>query len=265
MDVLASVGVNLVFFALSLGLMQFALWKRKSGGLFSALPLGLLPALVLAVAQFWSLQQVDLPEVKAERAQWADLVHSKAIEQLPGKDQAADRAQMETLWTASLEAEPAGLLVLIMVVLAPLAAYLRRRQAKRGLAADPGPLAFWSAPWGLVWLVVAPAFIMAASRSGWLSAPAWLDHLALNALTLGTVIFLFQGLVVVAVKESRWFRDPRTRGMAILGLLGLVIGFMFTDRLGLLQMFGLMLLLIGLLEPWVDLRRLKAQVPQGGA
>jgi hypothetical protein len=258
MDALASAGAQIAFFVLSLGLMQFALKRNRTGGLFSALPL---PAMVLSGAQFWLMQQPKLPEALAERAQWADVVKQLAASQAPGKDQAEDRAALEQVYNQALEARPAGQLCLIMIVLAPLAAFLRRRQARLGLAPDPGPLSRWSAPWGLVWLVIGPLFWLTASREGLIKGPDWVDHLALNVVALGSMIFLFQGLVVAGAKVAAMARDPRTRALAIISLGCLFLGFLFADRFGLVQVFGLMLMLTGLLEPWVDLRRLRRPSP----
>ena len=185
MDALGSVGGWLVFFAVSMALMQMGLWRRRGGGLFSALLPGLLPALVLCGSQFLDLQRTDLPEVKADRAEWAAYAKKMAAEQAPDKDQAEDRATLEQLYLETAEAQPAGKFCLIMVVLAPLAVWLRRRHARHGLSADPGPLSRWSVPWALVWLVLGPAFWIIAARHGLVSAPQWADHLALNALTVG--------------------------------------------------------------------------------
>ncbi|HTA16761.1 MAG TPA: hypothetical protein VK786_03340, partial [bacterium] len=69
MDTLASFGVLLAFIAVSLSLMRLALWQRPAGGLFSALPLGLLPAAAVSVALFWAMQQTDIPQVQSMRAE----------------------------------------------------------------------------------------------------------------------------------------------------------------------------------------------------
>lgn len=265
MDLLASAGAELVFFGLSLGLMQLALRQKKPGGLFSALPLGLLPAALVAFSQFWTLQQPDLPEVKAERAQWADMAGQMVQQQAPGKDQEGDRAVLTHVYRVLYEAKPAAEFCIMMVLLAPLAAYLRRRQARRGMAPDPGPLRRWSVPWGLVWLVLAPAFWLAASRRGWVLAGTWADHLALNVAAVGLLIFLFQGAVIFGAKVSAWGRNPRTRALAVLSLAVLAFSIVFAERMGLFSMFIVMLLVTGLLDPWADLRRLKAVPPPGGA
>lgn len=262
MDALGSLGSWLVFFAVSMGLMQLGLWRQRGGGLFSALLPGLLPALVLCGSQFWDLQQADLPEVKAERVEWAAFAKKMASEQAPGKEQAEDRAVLESVYLETAEAQPAGKFCLIMVVLAPLAVWLRRRHARHGLSLDPGPLSRWSVPWALVWLVLGPVFWIIASRHGLLSAPDWGDHLALNALTVGSIIFLFQGIVIVGAKMGSWAREPRTRTLAWLSMAVLAFTLLFADRFGLVQVFMLMLLVTGLLEPWVDLRRLNAPPPR---
>jgi hypothetical protein len=79
----------------------------------------------------------------------------------------------------------------------------------------------------------------------------------LNLLTVGSVVFLFQGLVILGAKMGAWARDPRTRALALLTTVVLALGIAFADRFGLLQVFMLMLLVTGLLEPWVDLRHLR--------
>jgi hypothetical protein len=268
MDALASVGAVLLFLLLSMGLMRLALSRRPEGGLFSALPLGLLPAAALAVGQFWAMQQTNLPEVQTERAAWTALADKMAVQLTPDKDEADERAALEQAYSQVIEIYPAMQFCLIMLPLAYMAALLRRRQAKRGLAPDPGPLGRWCAPWGLVWLVLAPVFWLVASSHGLVQAPEWADHLAQNVLTLGAVIFLFQGLVVAGAKLSAMARDPRTRVLAVLSLVCLGFIFLVADQVGLLYLFCIFLVVTGLLEPWVDLRRLKVKergVPKGGA
>ena len=63
METLGALGGELVFFALSVGLMQLALWRRRAGGLFSALNLGLIPAAVSAGVLFLQLQG-GVPEMR---------------------------------------------------------------------------------------------------------------------------------------------------------------------------------------------------------
>jgi len=267
-DTLGAIGEQLVFIALSLGLMQLSLSRRRGGGLFSALPLGLLPALALAGALFAVMQQPDSADMAVQRTEWAAFSKKMAQQLLPDKEQADDRTVVEQTYAQSFEAQPAGLLCLFMAVLAPLAAWLRRRQYRHGQAPDPGPLAAWSVPWGMVWLVLAPVFWMAASRQGLVAGPDWADHLALNVVTVGSVIFLFQGLVVAGAKVAVWARDPRTRALAGLGAAVLLVGLLFADHFGILQLLLLLLMVTGLLEPWADLRRLnppKAGEKQKGA
>ncbi|HTB23547.1 MAG TPA: hypothetical protein VK914_12695 [bacterium] len=261
MDTLASVGAQLAFFALSMALMRLALRARNPGGLFGALPLGLLPALILASGQFWSMQQPALPEVAAQRAQWTSITQGLVAEQLPDKDQAPERAELTQAYSQAVEALPAGQFCLIMIVLAPLAAFLRRRRVKRGLAPDPGPLGRWCAPWGLVWLVLGPSFWWMASRHGLVDQVDWVDHLALNVFVVGAMIFLFQSLVVVGAWISAMARNPRTRSLALLFLAGLLLAFFLADSSGTLPIFGVVLMVGGLLEPWLDFRRIHAPPP----
>jgi hypothetical protein len=268
MDALASVSAVLAFFALSLGLMRLALWKRPEGGLFSALPLGLLPAVALAAGQFWAMQQTTLPEVQAQRATWTGLADKMAVQLTPDKDEADERAALEQGYRQVIEIYPAVQFCLVLIPMAFMAARMRRRLSKRGLAPDPGPLGRWCAPWGLVWLVLAPVFWLVASAHGIVQAPGWGDHLAQNVLFLGAMIFLFQGLVVAGAKLSAMARDPRTRALAILSLACLGLAFFFADQGGLLYLFCIFLVVTGMLEPWADLRRLKVKergAPKGGA
>ena len=266
MDAVAGALGQLVFLLLSMGLMWIALSRRRDGGLFSALPFGLLPATALCLAQFWGMQQTDLPEIQADRAEKVAIVKKLAAEQTPGADpaQLADRAELESVYIQGLDAEPAFKFCMIMVVLAPLAVFMRRRRARLGLALDAEPLSRWSVPWALVWLVLAPVIWFEASRHGVVSGLPWCDHLALNVVTVGAVIFLFQGLVVLGAKMALWYRNPRTRALAGLSLVALTVGLVFADRFGFLQMFVLMLLVTGVLEPWADLRHIHAPAPKGG-
>jgi hypothetical protein len=265
MDSYGALGSDLVFFALSLGLMQFLLWRRPGGGIFAALPAGLLPALVVAGVEFLTLQHPELPAVQKERAEWAATAKDMALKELPDKDKAADREAFQEVYERLLEAKPAGEFCVFMALMAPLAVLLRKRQARLGRSPDPGSLGKWSVKWGWVWLVLGPGFLLGAGHTGWIDLPDWEEHLALNLLTVGTALFLFQGFVVFGAKVVAWLRDPRTRFLAAAGLAGMAAALVFVDPLGLLQVFVLMMFMTGLLEPWVDLRHLKAPVRKGDA
>lgn len=252
MDTLGAVGGELVVFALSLALMQWALRRKRSDKLFAALPLGLLPALVTSSMLFYQLQHQELPEVAALHSALMQKVDAVQLPKPEAGEVQVTKEELRSLADVFFELLPSLEFSFRLVLLAALAALLRRRMTKLGLAAQPEPLSRWTAPWGLVWLVVAPVFWMLAASQGLVQSPPWADHLAWNLLAVGALIHLFQGVVVFGARLTAWGRDPRTRALASLLLAAAAISLLL-DRRGLV----LMLMLAGLFEPWMDLRRLR--------
>lgn len=261
MDLLSVLGEQLVFFALSALLMQMALKRRPEGGLFSALRLGMLPALLLFGVEFAALQQRDLPEVKALLAAKTAMADEMTARFFPKPDQEKMRVEAAAQVKRMIEIEPAVRFIFQMALLAGLAAWFRRRQARMGLASEPGPLSRWTAPFGLLWLVIGPVFALVARSAQLLDLTVGWRHAIYNVLAVGLALYLFQGLVVLGAKLAAWHRDPRTRAFAPLVLAAAALSLLFQDGGGLF----VVLLFTGLFEPWIDLRRLHQPPPDNGS
>lgn len=252
MSALGALGGQLVLFALSLLLMQAALRWGRSQGLFAALPWGMLPALAIACLAFVQLQQAEDPEVKAAKAAYVAQVEHLATQAFPKPEQSAQRDAFRELWSHFFEVAPAIEFSIHLGVLAALAVMLRRRYARAGTLPPAEPLSRWTAPWPLAWLVLGPVFVLVAQAKGGLELPATYGLLAWNLLIVGLFIFLFQGMVVASAKLRSWWQDPRTRSLVFLVLAGVFTSLLIQDGRGLL----VFLLLTGLFEPWMDVRRL---------
>jgi len=259
MELLSVLGEQLVFFAVSALLMQLALKRRPEGGLFSALTLGMLPALLLFGLEFAALQHRELPEVKALYEAKAAMAEQMTARFFPKPDQEKLRTETVASVKRMIEIEPAVRFIFLMALLAGLAAWLRRRQARMGLAMDPGPLSRWTAPFGFIWLVMGPVFLLLARRAQLLDVPVWGGHAAWNLLAVGLALYLFQGLVVFGAKLAAWSRDPRTRAFTPLVLAAAALSLFYQDGGGLF----VFLVLTGLFEPWIDLRRLHQPTDTG--
>lgn len=252
MSLQGGLGVLLVLFALSLLFMQAALRWGRSTGLFAALPWGMLPLLFLAVSYFGALQQVDDPEVKAQRLQYQTEVERMAAQVYPKPEQNAERDALRSQWSKVIEVAPALMFSLLLGILAPLAVHVRWRATRNGSMVPPQRLSHWTAPWPLTWLILVPIFlIVAEDRAGLTLGSVWLK-LAWNILVVGLAVFLFQGLLVMAAKLRAWSRDPNTRALVFLTLALVFTSFLLGDVRGLL----VALLVMGIFEPWLDLRRL---------
>ena len=260
MDVLGALGGQFVLFALSLVLMQASLRWGRLKGLFAALPFGLLPSLALAALTFWQIQQKDLPEIKEARQAYVVQGEQLATQVYPKPDDSAERDAFGVLWSKLFEVSPAVEFCIYMGLLAALAVVLRRRYARAGLMPVPEALSRWTAPWSLVWLILGPAAILVARAKGLLDLEDVWKDLAYNLLVVGLAIFLFQGMVVAGAKLKAWWLNPRMRALVFLALACVFASLLFQAGLGLLAF----LLLTGLFEPWMDVRRLRHAPPDPG-
>jgi len=213
---------ELAFLGVSLGLMALALRRRPAGGLFSALMPGALPALVLAGLTFYQWQQADDPGLKAAHQSMVAPLQQAAKDRFGKPEQAAERQQLMDMGEAVFAVAPALELLLRLALLAPLAALMRRRRQRAGLAPDAGPLSHWGAPWWMAWVLLGPLF--------WLMG-----------------------------KLAAWSRNPRTRLLAPLALGTAVFALLMLEDL---RPLLALVILTGLFEPWLDLRRLH-QPPAG--
>jgi hypothetical protein len=250
---------ELAFLGVSLGLMALALRRRPAGGLFSALMPGALPALVLAGLTFYQWQQADDPGLKAAHQSMVAPLQQAAKDRFGKPEQAAERQQLMDMGEAVFAVAPALELLLRLALLAPLAALMRRRRQRAGLAPDAGPLSHWGAPWWMAWVLLGPLFWLLARRAGLLQGPAWALPLAWNLLVVGMTLQFFHGTVVLMGKLAAWSRNPRTRLLAPLALGTAVFALLMLEDL---RPLLALVILTGLFEPWLDLRRLH-QPPAG--
>jgi hypothetical protein len=259
---LSALALQLAVLGLAVGMMQSALRRRPDGGLFAALPLGLLPPLLMSAVFFMQVHGASSPEMDALRADWM----RRWSELLPaaGEDAAlaeALKAEFMALGRQFFGAMPAFYFCFQAAALAAIAAWLRKRQARLGLAPKPTPLAQWTAPLGLVWLVLAPVFWFFGGQQGILKGPSWASALALNLLIAGLALYLFQGAVILGAKLLAWSRDPATRALTPLVLGAVILSLVLLNGQGLV----VFLILTGLFDPWIDLRRLQAKPGDGKA
>jgi hypothetical protein len=251
MALLGALLSELAFLGASLALMALALRRRPAGGLFSALLPGALPALALAGLVFWQLQQPGDPEVKEVHQTLMDRFDQVAAERLNQPDQAEERQQLKDMGEALFSVMPALEMTLRLALLAPLAAWLRRRKARAGLAPDPGSLWQWGAPWWLAWALLGPLFWLLLRRAALAQGPAWADPLAWNLLVLGGALQCFHGAVALLGKLIGWWGQARTRPLVFFGLTLALITLTW-EPWALVAMAAL----TGLFDPWLDLRRL---------
>ena len=253
MDVLGALLSLLILFALSGLVMRTALKRQRGGGLFGALAWGLLPTLVLAGVQFHDSQWPDADSRQAV-AQVEQRLDQRLAAEFPKPEQDADRKVWQDASRLVMGLAPGLTLSFQLALLAPLAAWLRRRRYRQGLDVKPEPLLAWSAPWWLAWLVLAPLFWVLALHQGVATGPDWSENLAWNVLVVGLAIQLFHGSVVLLGKLAVWSRSPRTRPLTPLAL---ALAFGATLILGSLKFPLMFVALTGLFEPWMDLRRLR--------
>jgi hypothetical protein len=257
--VLNALLVQLTVLAFAAGLMQLSLRRWPEGGIFSALPLGLLPSLAMSALFFIEVHGVpskELLQVKGDwMARWSELAAaSKNLSE-------AHKAEFIAFGEKLFGIMPALYFCFQAAVLGALAAWLRQRQARLGLAPEAEPLSQWTAPIVMVWLVLGPVFWVYGGQKGVLHGPAWATALAENLLICGLALYLFQGVVILGAKLVAWSREPGTRALTPLVLAGVVASVLLLNGQGLL----VFLVLTGLFDPWVDLRRLQAPPKDPGA
>ena len=256
---LAALGLELLVFGLSVALMRAALSRRRGGGLFVALPAGLAPVLALATLFFVQFQHEEDPQVKQVKEEWVQQWEQAASASFPKPDQAALREEFRGLGRRIYGVIPALQLCFHGFILGILAMLMRRRRARLGLDVAPEPLGHWTAPFGLIWLVLAPVFWLYGRDLGVLAGPAWAGLLAENVLLLGVAVYILQGIIILAAKLRAWSRDPSTRALAPLALMLMALLLFIQQGLGLVYM----LVFFGLFEPWIDLRRLRGGPAEG--
>lgn len=256
---LPALGLELLVFGLSVALMRAALARRRGAGLFAGLPAGLVPVFVLAALFFVQFQHGEDPGVRQVRGEWVQQWEQAASISFPKPEQAALREDFRALGLRIYRVIPALQFCVHGLVLALLAMFLRRRRARAGLDVQPEPLGHWTAPFGLIWLVLAPVFWIYGNGIGALRGPAWLGLLAENLLVVGLALYVAQGGIILLAKLSAWNRHPRTRGLAPLALMLMALMLFIRQGLGLLYL----LVFFGLFEPWMDLRRLRAGPAEG--
>jgi hypothetical protein len=256
---LSSLLAQLTVLALSAGLMQVALRRRPEGGLFSALPLGLIPSLLLSALIFTEMHVSVSPEALQMKADW--MRHSAELaegsKQIGPEHKAEFLAFCENFYVVG----PALYFCFQAAVLGFLAAWMRQRRSRKGLAPQAEPISQWTAPFALVWLVLGPVFWIYGGQKGMVQGPAWGNALAWNLGLIGVALYLFQGVVILGAKLLGWTRDPATRALTPLVLAAVVASLLLFNGQGLL----VFLVLTGLFDPWVDLRRLNAPPKEPGA
>jgi hypothetical protein len=238
--------------------MRLSLRRNPVGGLFTALPLGLLPSLLMSAlffAQIHGPVSPELLQVKGDwMKRWAELAASPKLSE-------AHKAEFIAFGEKLFGAMPALYFCFQAAVLGALAAWMRQRLARLGLAPKPAQLSQWTAPFALVWLVLGPVFWVYGGQRGVLHGPAWVTALAENLLVVGLALYLFQGVVILGAKLLAWSRDPNTRALTPLVLAAVFASLLLLNGQGLL----VFLVLTGLFDPWVDLRRLQAPPKDPGA
>jgi hypothetical protein len=253
MSLFGALGGQLLLFALALLLMQAALRKGGSTSLFAALPLGLLPSLIVAVGLFWQVQDRTDPEMLSLRQGFNTQVEHKATEIYPKPEDSAQRDAYRQAVTQGFEVVPAFMFSCHLGLLAAMAVALRRRLAKVGAMPEVAPLWQWTAPWGLVWLILGPGLLLAGANKGLLDIKEAGIHAAWNILVVGLAVTLFQGAVVFWAKLRSWWLVPASRPLVFIVLLCVFLSLWLQSALGLVAF----LFLTGLFEPWVDARRLR--------
>lgn len=256
---LSSLLAQLTVLALSAGLMQVALRRRPAGGLFTALPLGLIPSLLLSALIFAEMHVSVSPEALQMKADW--MRHSAELAEASKQIGPEHKAEFLAFCEKFYVVGPALYFCFQAGILGLLAAWMRQRRARQGLALPAEPLSQWTAPFALVWLVLGPVFWIYGGQKGVLQSPAWGSALAENLLVIGLALYLFQGLVILGAKILGWARDPATRALAPLVLAAVIASLLLLNGQGLL----VFLVLTGLFDPWVDLRRLHAPPKDPGA
>jgi hypothetical protein len=237
----------------SVALMWASLERQTQGGPFAALPAGLSLLLLVAAFRFAGMQALEDPRNQAAQQAWRAAANEAAAWAAPKPEQAAVRTALLELLEKIFSILPAIYFCFEAALLAAVALWLRRRRTRLGLMAPAEPLTHWTAPIGCIWLVVGPVFWMLGRERGYFTSQPVVNNLARNLLFAGLVLYLFQGAIVLTAKLQAWARDPATRAMPML----VMVGVFFALWLHGAQSLFVFLVLMGLFEPWADLRRLR--------
>lgn len=258
---IGALAIHLSIVGIAIALMQWSLRRRTDGGLFAALPAGLLVPLLMSAVFFLQVHAGGGPEMEKVRADWMLRWNQLLAANGPKDASPAFKAEFLALGEKFFGAMPAFYFCFQASVLAAIAVWLRRRQGNLGLASKAPPLSQWTAPLGMIWLVLGPVFWVYGGQKGMLHGPPWGTALAENLLVVGLALYVFQGIVILGAKLRGWSKSPGTRALAPLVMAALLMSLVLLNGQGLL----VFLVLTGLFDPWIDLRRLQVKPEDGGA
>jgi hypothetical protein len=234
--------VDLLLLAILSAAMAWSMLRQPEQPFFRPVVLAFLAVAFYALPLAWSGTQVEEAQ-QMLRQQVDELQAPQGVD----KEEFQERVNAVARWL--LYFLPASSLGVWLAVLTLSGWVIRRGLVSRGKLQAGPPLSLWRAPDWMIWLFLGPAIICLAGINGWfVSRQGEWFRAAANLAALVSVVYLFQGAQVL-----RWRLTKAKSPWIVWVLFGLA--FLFLGA-GAFFSLGVALALIGMLDLWLDFRRI---------
>jgi hypothetical protein len=248
--------MDLILLAVLGGAMTWSMLRRPAQPFFRPVGFAFLPLLIMISPLMWGDGWTQSPEVMEAKRTWAEQVAQLPVPE--GVTEEAFRQNLDKVLYWMVFFIPGGTLVLWLGALTLLAWVIRRSLAARGKVVPAPPLSLWRAPEWLIWLFLFPALAALAVVNDWVSDPEQaILRAGGNWIFLIASVYLFQGVQVMRWRLTR-AKSPWIVWVA-LGLAFVALG------MGAFVSLGVTLAMIGILDLWLDFRRLVTPESKDGS
>jgi hypothetical protein len=249
MDALTGLAFQAVLFGVICWTMLRDMRRKPTGSFFRPVLLGFLPIFLLSAGSFATLESTPPDDlIKAEQAQATQF--SNLLQSSSGAKTFTDE-EMQSLVALPFRLQPAAVCIFWLALLTMAAMILRRWLAFKGHPLAPAPLSRWQAPDFLVWVLLVPAALLIFNQRGWLGeVETWISDLCLNVVLVVLTVYLFQGLMVLLDRISRFGLPKSLTSMLLIAALFLAV---VPEGRGIILAF----LGLGILDIWFNFRKLK--------
>jgi hypothetical protein len=263
LNILAALGLEALLFTLICWTMVQEMKRFPNSGFFRPVLKGFFLILIVSAPSFAPNLSLHGSEKTAAVQALAEQLQKSMVTAAGDTGPAPySPAQVQAFSEVLLRLQPAMVCIFWLGILSLAAAFLRKRLAARGLTKAVTPLSRWKAPDWLIWVLFLPAALLLLDERQWLGeVEPWISALCSNIVVVMLAVYLFQGVMVVLEKISR-FGLPK-----IVAVIMLVMALAIATVLALLpagQGIALCFFSLGILDTWLDFRKLTPKTQDKG-